>query len=74
MALQSAQSVGPTCSGERHIRQALGESPARAGLIEAAKAPRLQLQRHRPALPRQSSEQAAVAAMDAGGESGAGGT
>jgi hypothetical protein len=74
MTLHIAQPIGPPCRGASNIGQALGKGPARAGLIEAAETTRLQVQCHRPALPRQIGEHTAIAAVDVGGEGGAGGT
>ena len=53
MALQVAQPSGSTASDRCRFEQAFGKSLSGTSWVHAAKAPRLDLQRHRPALPRQ---------------------
>jgi len=63
VALQVAQPLGPACGGRCGAGQAFGKALPRAGQVQAAKPPRMDVQRYRPTLPGQAGQQAATPAM-----------
>ena len=63
-ALQVIKAPGPACRGRRNLAEPFGKGPPRAVRVEAAEPPRLDEQRHRPALPGQIAEAASVVAVN----------
>ena len=65
VVLEISQPPGSTTGAVRHVGQALGEGPTGTEAVEAVKPASSDMDHHRPTLPREVVQHAAIRAVDA---------